>query len=633
MIKKVWVAFVGSAVFAAVPQTVRVHDETFLEHDRLVQLSLLHDHYPHLIPIFETALARAGVPQNFPLLNGFGQSVAFSPNPASATLTVTGYGYQYNPDYTPSSTSLTANQAAFAMLCIARYNYVTQQLDQTFNPLARGITGIPGRGVQGQVITKFGSSTFPLRVVIQPDLLIPPQITRQKILIIGYRYLVTGNANTNVYQIFVARYNWDGSLDTTYNAAGPTPGVVSTSVSVIPNNTNLIAGISDIAYDAALQTDNKLVVVGTASGQIFVLRYNTNGTLDTTFNPSGFTYNFNTVPVSKIPGGTTPGVFVCNILSKRTVNNAGLSIVGYDNAYSVAIQPDGKIVVAGTGSSFVSPLNGKPVDEVQPTTSMIAGSASNAIGATGRNQITLLRLTQTGVPDTTFGKKINNLTSSGVQVTTVAGFDDAAYAVALQPDGKILVAGSMGDGFGNYFMTLIRYTAQGIVDTSFGPAQTLNTLKGVIRLQGKQILPIAGSPFALANMIVLQADNKILISGYNTYNAATPRFTMAVARYLPTGVIDKTFNPSGIPQGFSPPNAAIPTGYVLPKQPGVQTVSIQGIYDKSYGMALQPDNRGIILVGCSYDKDPLLQLYAFAAAVISPTGSVQTITTGSFTNS
>ncbi len=626
-----WIVLVSSAVMGSVPQTMRVHDETFLEHDRMVQLSLLYDRYPHLIPAPDSDLARA---TTLPLLNGFGQSIAFSPNLASPTLTVTGYGYQYNPDATPSSTSLTANQTAFAMLCIARYNYVTEQLDQTFNPLARGINGIPGKGARGQVITKFGSSTFPLRVVIQPDLLLPHQVTRQKILIIGYRYLVTGNANTNVYQIFVARYNWDGSLDTTYNANGPTPGIASTPVSVIPSNTNLIAGISDIAYDAALQPDNKLVVVGTATGQLFALRYKTDGTLDTTFNPSGFTYNFNTVPVLKTPGGTTPGVFVCSILSKRTVNNAGLSIVGYDNAYGVAIQPDGKIVIAGTGSSFVSPLNSSALDGSQLAASVLDGSGTNLIGATGRNQVILLRLTATGVPDTTFGKQLNNLASSGVQVTTVAGFDDAGYAVALQPDGKILVAGSMGDGFGNYFMTLIRYTAQGIVDTSFGPTQVLNTLKGVIRLQGKQVLPVAESPFALANMVVLQPDNKILISGYNTYNASTPRFTMTVARYLPTGVLDKTFNPSGIPQGFSPPNASIPIGYNLPVQRGVQTISIQGIYDKSFGMALQPGVGGrIILVGCSYDKDPLQQLYAFAAAILSSTGAVQTITTGSFTNS
>jgi len=592
--------------------------ETFQQHKQFTELHQLYHRYPHLRPVPELTMRAAGT--TLPLLNAFGQDIAFSPNPASPTFVVAGYGYQYNPSYNSGSTTSIQNQTAIAMLCLARYNYNTLALDTTFNQQGNGPGGV-GTGTPGKVVTQFQSNVFPLRVLIQPDRLIPPRVDRQKILVVGYFYLVTGNPNTNYYQIFAARYNWDGSLDTTYNANGTTPGVATTPVSLIPTQPTITAGISDLAYDAALQSDNKLVIVGTATNQLFVLRYNIDGTLDTTFNAAGVSYNFNTLPVAVTPGGSTPGVVICSILSKRTVNNAGLSVVGYDNAYAVAIQPDGKIVVAGTGSAQVPPLNSSLNSTTPGLTAVVDGTGVNTIGATGVNQIILMRFTSAGVPDNTFGKRINSLLSSGVQVSTVAGFNDSAYAVALQTDGKILVAGSMADGFGNFNMVLIRYTSTGIIDPLFGATQTLNTLNGVIRIPGRVVLPIAQSPFSLANDVWVQPDGKIVISGYNIYYTSIQRFTMTAARYLSTGVLDKSFNPTGYPQGFAPANAPIPVAYKAPTQPGVQTISLKGLYDQSYQMALQPGNSGRIwLEGSSFLNNAV---YEFGTTRLSSTGAVE----------
>ena len=121
----------------------------------------------------------------------------------------------------------------------------------------------------------------------------------------------------------------------------------------------------------AIQTDGKIIVIGTLDSDFTLLRYTSAGVLDTIFGTSG-------IVITDIGTGTA------------------------DQANSVVVQPDGKIVVAGSSAS----------------------------------DFAVLRYTSAGVLDTTFG-------TSGKKVVDIGtGTADQADCVAIQPDGKIVVAGN-----------------------------------------------------------------------------------------------------------------------------------------------------------------------------------------------
>ena len=111
--------------------------------------------------------------------------------------------------------------------------------------------------------------------------------------------------NGTSYDFALARYNTNGTLDTTFDTDGKVVTPFGSSI--------------DIAYSVAIQADGKIVAAGSynngTDNDFALARYNTNGSLDTTFDTDG-----------------------------KVVTSFGS---GYDVAHSVAIQSDGKIVAAG----------------------------------------------------------------------------------------------------------------------------------------------------------------------------------------------------------------------------------------------------------------------------------------------
>jgi uncharacterized delta-60 repeat protein len=225
-----------------------------------------------------------------------------------------------------------------------------------------------------------------------------------------------------------------GDLDATFGSGG----VVTTSVG--PDD--------EYAYDVAIQPDGKIVVVGYAdngSDADFALaRYTISGTLDTSFGSGGVV--------------TTP-------IGPRD-----------DYGWSVAIQPDGKIVAAGYAS------NGSDED------------------------FALARYTVSGTLDTSFG-------SNGIVTTPIGSSYDHVYDIALQPDGKIVVVGYANNGSDDDF-ALVRYTASGTLDTTFGSSGVVTTPIGLDDDHGWSI--------------ALQPDGKIVAAGFAN-NGSDDDF--AVVRY------------------------------------------------------------------------------------------------------
>jgi uncharacterized delta-60 repeat protein len=244
----------------------------------------------------------------------------------------------------------------------------------------------------------------------------------------------------------LARYTADATLDTTFSGNGKVTTVIGDVDSAH-------------AYAVALQSDGKIVAAGKTEvgGEIrFALaRYNPDGTLDDTFGGDG------TV--------TTP-----------------LGDIGAE-AYGVAIQSNDKIVAAGR--AWVN----------------------------GQYRFVLARYRPNGELDTTFG--------GDGKVTTGFGGNAGAGAIALQSDGKIVVAGYKQDPGA---FALARYDTDGTLDTNFGDHGQMTTSNG---------------SRAGAGGLALQSDGKIVLAGSAFFNH---RSRFVLARYDSGGALDTTFSGNGL---------------------------------------------------------------------------------------
>ena len=333
--------------------------------------------------------------------------------------------------------------------CLARY-LANGALDTNFNGIGKIITAI-GNGNDGAY-----------SVALQPD---------GKIVVAG------SCLNGNTYDFCLARYFASGTLDVSFNGTGKVITAIGSG--------------NAAAYSVALQPDGKIVVAGRCSNgtntDFCLARYLASGALDVSLNSTGTVIT--TIgsggdvargvalqPDGKIvlagycSNGTSSDFCLARYLASGTLdvsfNGSGTVItpigVGDDYAISLALQPDGKIIVAGVCS------NGANSD------------------------FCLARYLANGTFDTSFN-------STGKVITPIGSSDDYGYSVALQPDGKIVVAGYCVSG-ANLDFCLARYLANGTLDMSFGST-------------GKVITAI-GSGNDVANSAALQPDGKIVVAGY-----------------------------------------------------------------------------------------------------------------------
>lgn len=287
-------------------------------------------------------------------------------------------------------------------------------------------------GTQGTVTTNFGGDTFDRvnALVLQPD---------GALVAAG---MALGNSAGADFGL--ARYLPDGSLDPAFGVEGRV--------------TTNFDGFYESAAALLLQSDGKLVAVG---GPPFVLaRYHPDGRLDAGFGSAG------KVSTGFVGGG---------------IGSAGV------------LQPDGNVIAAGWG---------------------------------GPGTFLLARYQGDGTLDARFG--------DAGRVTTVVGGSFVPVAVALQPDGKILVAGGPAPGSsttGVVDFLLVRYNPDGSLDDGFGAA-------------GKVTTDLFFGSFDHAHAMLLQPDGRILLAG-GSLGSATTAEQFALVRYEPDGSLDATFGVEG----------------------------------------------------------------------------------------
>lgn len=377
-----------------------------------------------------------------------------------------------------------------ADFAVARYN-ADGTLDTTFD-------------TDGKVTTAIGPTTntdAAYAVALQAD---------GKIVAAGQ---VNGMVGTGT-DFGVVRYNPDGSLDTSFD----TDGKVTTAIGPSTN--------TDRAQAVVLQSDGKIVAVGQASGvsggaDFAAVRYNSNGSLDTSFDGDG------RVTTAVGPSTQTDFAYAASIQSDGKILAAGwafgtsggqdFALVRYDTNGSLdpTFDADGKVTTgvgntSSANSAIATQADGKVV---------VAGHVSNPTTGT---DFAVIRYNSDGSLDTTFDGDGKVSTAIGL-----AGRQDLAHAVAVQPDGKVVVAGQAIDGAGWYYFALVRYNADGSLDTTFDGDGKVTTSDGVE----------SGDDNAYA--IALQPDGKIVVAG------TASGYDFAVLRFNTDGSLDTTFDGDG----------------------------------------------------------------------------------------
>jgi uncharacterized delta-60 repeat protein len=371
----------------------------------------------------------------------------------------------------------------------------------------------------GKVTTKFEYGTDELKsLLILPD---------DKFIAVGTsRNTVPNNAFFS--NIVFSKYNSNGTLDLSFGNLGKVVPVFGENVYTILN--------------ALIQSDGKILInafystFGSNETFFELIRYNSNGSLDTTFGNNGkiSTGQVNLRKINSVNGkllftGVTTlpsgnnGYVIVQYNENGTIDNAfGVNGVATFNAgnspfgfSSLAIQQEGKIIVSG-----------------------------NYFNGNGQLSCVTLRYTINGILDNTFG--INGVVTTPIPIFVNSNF--------VQSDGKIIVAGTSNNGSDTNFST-VKYNSNGTIDTTYG----INGITFSILDNYNQI-----------NSIILQPDNKILVA-LSQYNPEQNPNNFKVKRINTDGNYDNDF---GGQQGI--------------------TTSFYNGYNEAFSIGLQSNNKIIV---------------------------------------
>jgi uncharacterized delta-60 repeat protein len=296
----------------------------------------------------------------------------------------------------------------------------------------------------------------------------------------------------------VIRYNPDGSLDPTFSD----DGWLLTDF-----------GGGETARALALQSDGKIIAAGDMSHNAFVMaRYNPDGSLDTAFDGDG------KVLTDLAGQDEIKAVAVQNdgkiVVAGRNFNDIAVARYNPDGSLDTSFDEDG-IVVTGIASVYGDLDDGRAIALQLDGKILVTGYTEN-----NTDDIVVVRYNADGSLDTAFS-------DDGIQTTDLGFHDDTGNAIKVQQDGKIVVAGSTGSASVQNF-ALVRYNADGSLDTTFSGDGLVST-------------DFAGGTDR-GYAMVLQGDGKIFVAGYAT---STSGVDFAAARYTADGSLDPTFDTDG----------------------------------------------------------------------------------------
>lgn len=338
------------------------------------------------------------------------------------------------------------------------------------------------------------------------------QLGDQKIVVAGSRW--------------VGRYDALGNVDTSYGSSG------QAAVMLNPTGAYVLGAL-------VLQPDGKAVVTGQAGNGLAVARLTANGSSDAGFGAGG-------------------------------LGRFDITLTTSEQATSLAVQSNGDIVLAGNASlpvvasftsngvidsgksGFGTVLQGKATgynlatyapygsfsDVVVQSDNKVVVVGAVKFSDADTNSLIVARYTAAGILDTSFNKiGYSTLRPAGITSTS-------AHGVVLQSDGKIVVVGSSAgfdagsDGRGD--MLLARFNANGALDSTFGSGT------GYVRLDVDGTTTVT---WEQGFDVAIQPDGKIVVAGTEVFTGyppgVVPVWNQVVARLNPNGTLDGTFGTGG----------------------------------------------------------------------------------------
>jgi uncharacterized delta-60 repeat protein len=401
----------------------------------------------------------------------------------------------------------------------------------------------------------------------------PSLILGNGTIIVGGTYIHRDADNNTVEDFAVVRYVNNGTNDGTVDPSFGTNGITITNLDVW-----------DILGAVAVQSDGKIIAAGEAysytTDYFPLVRYTTVGSLDESFNGTGILQGYYTpegpsalsgIAVQKdnkivVAGfGINPANLQSFYLGLARYNPDGsldgnfgtggkvttdfgenLKIGNLNQLVSVAIQSDGKIVaglqVENTTTGYgdialarftaAGTLDGTFDNDGKVTTDFggYVQIGTMAIQNDGRIVVAgyFNNSDFTLVRYTATGALDNSFGTGGKVTTDFYGGEDNSWGVAIQSDGKIVAVGSATNAAGNYDFALARYTTSGRLDNTFGNRGKVTSDFGSDDQSGP---------------LVIQGDGKIVVLGLTSDNTGSSNF--ALARYNANGSLDNTFDNDG----------------------------------------------------------------------------------------
>lgn len=369
-----------------------------------------------------------------------------------------------------------------------------------------------GFGTNGVVTTDIGASDSGNAVAVESDGTI----------------VVAGTSDSD---FALARYNADGSLDASFDADGKV-------------TTDIGSSSSDWGSAAAIQADGKIVVAGTSANDFALVRYNTDGSLDTTFDTDGKVTT--DIGTSTSDGGNAVAIQSDGKIVVAGTSGIALALARYntDGSLDTSFGTDGKVTAAIVGQQDI----GRAVAIQSDGKIVVAGTARTS-GVTF--DVFVARHNTDGSLDASFD-------TDGKVTTDFGTGNNSGRAVAIQSDGKIIVAGSSSDQF-----ALARYNTDGSLDTSYDTDGMVTTAIGVVDA---------------ANAVTIQSDGKIVVAGETSDGTGS---VFGLVRYNADGSLDASFDTDGIV---------------------ITSIGSSSIDDNGNAVAIQSDGR-IIVAGISDDDD------------------------------
>lgn len=318
--------------------------------------------------------------------------------------------------------------------------------------------------------------------------------------------IITYNIVNGATVASLIRFNSNGSLDTTFGVNG------------VYNYENSQPPFIQVGYypiQMVIQPDDKIIFMGLQQNDTFgnaywVTRVLPNGALDTSFNGTGY----KDVTFGSVQDRATcvalqeDGKILLGGTSGSTAQFFSVARLNSDGSYDSSFGTGGKVQIPFSGSeSFVESM------AIQPDGKIVLGGYT--VG--GAKDFALARINSNGNLDTSFGVNGKVVTDLLVSYSTII------RDILIEPDGKIIVSGNYSFEVDSRFC-LMRYNANGSVDTSFGT----NGLVVDTTHYSNSI-----------NSIARQVDGKIVTAG-NVFSSS-----FIISRYNNNGTIDTTFGTNG----------------------------------------------------------------------------------------